>query len=216
MQALPHTIDNFSSICSPTELDIHSSIVTKNAQTYSSTIGCIRFVSYYHHTQRQQASSYTITVCGVFATGNGNGNGQCAQWCAANFHQYGKQCTSLAAKGQGPCYDCGPRSSNPAKKLCDGHCKDTSSDNWNCGKCYNRVCLYFPIQVMKNSICFASGAQVRLSSCLTNTNIYCSVLVKPVAIKAPVSARIPISLNAKAGAQITARIGKIVANVESL
>ncbi|EXK77461.1 hypothetical protein FOQG_17832 [Fusarium oxysporum f. sp. raphani 54005] len=63
------------------------------------------------------------------------GNSQCAQWCAANFRNPGEICTSLAAKGKGPCYDCGPLSTNPAEKLCGEVCKDTSSDNANCGGC---------------------------------------------------------------------------------
>jgi hypothetical protein len=80
-------------------------------------------------------------VGSVFAQGygnpgyGGNGNSQCAKWCADNFRRPGKTCTSPAAKGKGPCYDCGPRSTNRAKKLCHGVCKDTSSDNANCGKC---------------------------------------------------------------------------------
>ncbi|OBS23131.1 hypothetical protein FPOA_03689 [Fusarium poae] len=63
------------------------------------------------------------------------GNNQCAKWCAANFRHPGKTCTAPAAKRKGPCYDCGPKSTNRAKKLCYGVCKDTQSDSANCGKC---------------------------------------------------------------------------------
>jgi hypothetical protein len=64
--------------------------------------------------------------------------------------------------------------------------------------------------------CVTVTARTLVPTIGTAASATTAVLVKPVAIKAPVSARIPISLNAKAGAQITARIGKIVANVESL
>jgi hypothetical protein len=64
----------------------------------------------------------------------------CAQWCAANFAPTpGANCTRLAAKGTGPCYVCGPRSTNPHEKLCGGACSDTSSDSNNCGACGNVV-----------------------------------------------------------------------------
>ncbi|KAM0418441.1 hypothetical protein ACHAPD_004800 [Fusarium lateritium] len=69
------------------------------------------------------------------------GNNQCAKWCAANFRHSGKTCTAPAAKGKGPCYDCGPKSTNRAKKLCNGVCKDTKSDSANCGKCGKSVGL---------------------------------------------------------------------------
>ena|ERR1700744_2030369 len=68
----------------------------------------------------------------------GGGNSDCAHWCADNFAHPGG-CTSLAAHGKGPCYDCGPANTNPADMLCSGECTDTSSDASNCGACGNTV-----------------------------------------------------------------------------
>jgi len=66
------------------------------------------------------------------------GNSVCANWCAANFPQPG-QCTSQAAHGHGPCYDCGPQSTSPTNILCNGQCTDSLTDPDNCGTCGN-VC----------------------------------------------------------------------------
>jgi nucleoside phosphorylase len=64
----------------------------------------------------------------------GGGNSQCAQWCVDNFPQPGNDCTSLAAKGGGPCYDCGPAAPQPPTKiLCNGVCVAISNEN--CGTC---------------------------------------------------------------------------------
>lgn len=55
------------------------------------------------------------------AKANG-GNSACAKWCHDNFD--GKsdgQCTAAAAKGEGPCYECGPASSGGGQ-LCNGEC----------------------------------------------------------------------------------------------
>ncbi|RFN41535.1 pe-pgrs family protein, partial [Fusarium flagelliforme] len=82
-------------------------------------------------------------VGGVFARGygdtsyEGHGKSQCVEWCEEHFRHSSKSCIYPASKGKGPCYDCGPNSTNPAKKLCYDGCKDTASDNANCGKCGN-------------------------------------------------------------------------------
>jgi hypothetical protein len=68
------------------------------------------------------------------------GNSDCAHWCAANFAHPG-QCTSQAAHGEGPCYDCGPQNTVSSRKLCSGACTDTSSDPSNCGECGNVVSI---------------------------------------------------------------------------
>ncbi|KAH7147334.1 hypothetical protein DER46DRAFT_665785 [Fusarium sp. MPI-SDFR-AT-0072] len=68
------------------------------------------------------------------------GNSQCAQWCAQNFPTNpGFVCTSPAAHGKGPCYDCGPaKPQGSTKQLCNGACVDTNTDNNNCGSCGNQ------------------------------------------------------------------------------
>lgn len=90
-------------------------------------------------------------------TNSKHGNNVCAKWCADHFsdsgHGHGhsgcdhlgpdkhskhkSDCTSLAAKGQGPCYECGPAapSVNATTKmiLCDKVCIPV--DNNNCGGC---------------------------------------------------------------------------------
>ncbi|KAE8369885.1 hypothetical protein BDV27DRAFT_120076 [Aspergillus caelatus] len=69
----------------------------------------------------------------------GPGNSACAQWCAANFpNNAGSACTSPAAHGIGPCYNCGPLKTSPTKQLCSGVCRETSNDNNNCGSCGNQ------------------------------------------------------------------------------
>ncbi|OAL42611.1 hypothetical protein IQ07DRAFT_606547 [Pyrenochaeta sp. DS3sAY3a] len=67
----------------------------------------------------------------------GQGNSICAQWCAKGFTNPGASCTSLAAKGSGPCYKCGPLRPNPTDgmALCAEKCVDTKSDVKNCGAC---------------------------------------------------------------------------------
>ena len=72
-------------------------------------------------------------------TGSPGGNSVCAHWCAANFAHPGVDCTSLAAKGTGPCYTCGPLKTIPSKELCSGACTNTDVDNKNCGACGNEV-----------------------------------------------------------------------------
>lgn len=75
-------------------------------------------------------------------TRNPSCNISCAQWCATSFAPTPEaNCTSLAALGTGPCYVCGPRSTNPHEKLCEGACSDTSSDSKHCGTCGNVVCF---------------------------------------------------------------------------
>ncbi|KAI1069056.1 hypothetical protein LB507_006376 [Fusarium sp. FIESC RH6] len=77
----------------------------------------------------------------VFARGYGDpgykshDKSPCVEWCDEHFRHPSKSCIFPATKGKGPCYDCGPLSTDPAKKLCYDGCKDTSSDNANCGKC---------------------------------------------------------------------------------
>ncbi|KAF7512258.1 hypothetical protein GJ744_001826 [Endocarpon pusillum] len=73
------------------------------------------------------------------STAAAQGNSVCAQWCAANFKTPGAECTSLAAKGTGPCYVCGPLKTSTTQQLCKGACVETNTDNKNCGSCGN-VC----------------------------------------------------------------------------
>lgn len=65
------------------------------------------------------------------------GNSQCAQWCAQNFVHPGNKCTSDAAKGTGPCYECGPARSVEALniQLCNEVCTNVFTDVHNCGSC---------------------------------------------------------------------------------
>jgi hypothetical protein len=87
------------------------------------------------------------TATGISATLTPRqGNSVCAKWCAASFPNPGKDCTSLAAKGYGPCYECGPACPQPATKiLCGGAC--VVIDDKNCGACGSKVCcLYFLTQ----------------------------------------------------------------------
>ena len=72
-------------------------------------------------------------------TGTPDGNSVCAKWCAANFTHPGADCTSLAARGGGPCYTCGPLKTIQTQMLCNEQCVDTLSDSQNCGKCSNVV-----------------------------------------------------------------------------
>jgi hypothetical protein len=71
--------------------------------------------------------------------GGGGGNSDCAQWCASNFPHPGSDCTSLAAHGKGPCFECGP-GGPPHKDYCGGKCCDKLNDDQNCGKCGNVCC----------------------------------------------------------------------------
>ncbi|KAJ4125323.1 hypothetical protein NW768_008940 [Fusarium equiseti] len=88
-----------------------------------------------------------VFVGSVFGRGSGKSDyesydkSQCVEWCDEHFRYPSKSCIYPAAKGKGPCYDCGPLSTDEDKKLCYGVCKDTSSDNANCGKCGNSVRL---------------------------------------------------------------------------
>jgi len=68
------------------------------------------------------------------------GNSVCAKWCAAGFSNPGGDCTSLAAKGRGPCYQCGPFRPHPTDgmALCAQKCVDTQTDIKNCGSCKQR------------------------------------------------------------------------------
>jgi len=65
------------------------------------------------------------------------GNSECAQWCAANFAHPGNPCTAPATRGEGPCYECGPKGPQPPTKiLCNERC--VPIDNDNCGTCGNK------------------------------------------------------------------------------
>ncbi|KAI9019661.1 hypothetical protein DFJ74DRAFT_707731 [Hyaloraphidium curvatum] len=74
-----------------------------------------------------------------------NPQATCAQWCAASFgpggaSPAGRNCTSLAAQGGGPCYGCGPmQPARGTQAFCEAQCKDTASDAANCGGCGNAV-----------------------------------------------------------------------------
>ncbi|PYH75478.1 integrin alpha N-terminal domain-containing protein [Aspergillus uvarum CBS 121591] len=63
----------------------------------------------------------------------GNGNSTCAQWC--QHQNLDQTCKPLAAKGQGPCYTCGPARKAATQELCSGACTDTSTDSKNCASC---------------------------------------------------------------------------------
>lgn len=72
------------------------------------------------------------------------GNSICAQWCADNFRNAGRNCVSLATRGTGPCFQCGPSYAlylTGTKKLCSESCVDIASDNKNCGDCGKPVGL---------------------------------------------------------------------------
>jgi hypothetical protein len=59
------------------------------------------------------------------SNGNGNlGNSVCAKWCQDTFDgKEAGQCTAAAAKGEGPCYECGPAAGpDNGLVLCDGAC----------------------------------------------------------------------------------------------
>ena len=92
------------------------------------------------------------TVLGRAQTGSPGGNSDCAQWCAANFANPGKDCTSLAAKGTGPCYVCGPLKTTPTEQLCSGACSDTSSDNNNCGACGTKVSTFETRDLLSDAV----------------------------------------------------------------
>ncbi|KFY68212.1 hypothetical protein V496_01234 [Pseudogymnoascus sp. VKM F-4515 (FW-2607)] len=105
-------------------------------------------------------------------TENRGGNSACAQWCAANFAPTpGANCTRLAAHGTGPCYVCGPRSTNPREKLCGDACSDTSSDSINCGTCGN-VCI-------SGTTC-QSGACAPLPGSCLNYTASCSDVINGI------------------------------------
>jgi len=52
------------------------------------------------------------------------GNSPCAHWCTDNFPPGAARgkCISDAAKGKGPCYDCGPAATSAHGPLCGGVC----------------------------------------------------------------------------------------------
>ncbi|SCO92483.1 uncharacterized protein FRV6_16611 [Fusarium oxysporum] len=66
-----------------------------------------------------------------------NSNRECAHWCSENFRNPGAVCTSLAAQGRGPCFECGPAApEHPAKPdLCSETCTNILTDPNNCGEC---------------------------------------------------------------------------------
>jgi hypothetical protein len=81
-----------------------------------------------------RATLFIILVALVNAV-SAQGNSACTQWCAANFANPGGTCTSLAAKGGGPCYICGPLKTSQTEQLCKGVCSETKTDSNNCGGC---------------------------------------------------------------------------------
>ncbi|CEI68009.1 hypothetical protein FVEN_g13168 [Fusarium venenatum] len=91
------------------------------------------------------------------------GNSACAKWCAAGFTDPGADCTSLAAKGGGPCYQCGPSRPNPADgmALCAQKCVDTQTDVQNCGAC-GKVCAGLCIK----GVCAKNQCETPSMSCL--------------------------------------------------
>jgi len=104
--------------------------------------------------------AYVAGVLGRPQTGSRGGNSQCAQWCATNFPANpGALCTSPAAHGGGPCYQCGPLKTNPGEQLCRGACTDTNSDNNNCGAC-GHVCPF-------DSTCQSGVCKTIFQSCPT-------------------------------------------------
>jgi hypothetical protein len=67
------------------------------------------------------------------------GNSTCANWCHENLAgKAAGQCTAAAAKGEGPCYECGP-AADPAGDLvfCEGSCGECCGDG-DC--CSPQVC----------------------------------------------------------------------------
>ncbi|KAM7201242.1 hypothetical protein V8F20_004988 [Naviculisporaceae sp. PSN 640] len=80
-----------------------------------------------------------IIALSILSGVQAQGNSECAQWCAANFPSPGENCTSLAAQGTGPCYECGPANPAATTTICNGACVDTQTDVNNCGTCGN-VC----------------------------------------------------------------------------
>ncbi len=64
---------------------------------------------------------------GVKASSNDNanlGNSVCAKWCHDNFDgKEAGQCTAAAAKGEGPCFECGGPQADP-----DAGCCETNAD----------------------------------------------------------------------------------------
>ncbi|KAM7209837.1 hypothetical protein V8F06_014780 [Rhypophila decipiens] len=89
----------------------------------------------------------------------------CVVWCKLHYAHPGYVCIAPAAHHTGPCYECGPSSSNPAKKFCSGACVDTGSDPNNCGSCGNAcpttctngVCDPVPTCVEYNAECVVGG-----------------------------------------------------------
>ena len=71
----------------------------------------------------------------IWAKPGSTGNSVCAQWCSLNYANPGKDCTSLAAQGGGPCYKCGPLKTVVSMKCCNEKCCNTDNDDDNCGDC---------------------------------------------------------------------------------
>jgi len=90
------------------------------------------------------------------AWGDGNpnkGNDACAHWCHdVAFPGPGPdagKCTSAAAKGKGPCYECGPAAVGPHGPICAGVC---------CGA--NQSCVNGACVSNGSCVCVAGGACV--------------------------------------------------------
>jgi hypothetical protein len=100
---------------------------------------------------------------GVKASSNDNanlGNSVCAKWCHDNFDgKEAGQCTAAAAKGEGPCFECGPEVAPVA-------CGDESCDP-NTQKCCTNVgSPDGPVCIAYDACCTVG----RLDVCLPNTN----------------------------------------------
>ncbi|EEQ30886.1 PE-PGRS family protein [Microsporum canis CBS 113480] len=61
-------------------------------------------------------------------------NNRCERWCITTFGHLSAGCIALAARGKGPCYECGPAARQPSSKiLCNKNC--VAVGNQNCGGC---------------------------------------------------------------------------------
>jgi hypothetical protein len=68
------------------------------------------------------------------------GNSTCAKWCHENLAgKAAGQCTADAAKGEGPCYECGPAADpDGGHVFCEGSCVECCGDDGDC--CSPQVC----------------------------------------------------------------------------
>lgn len=86
----------------------------------------------------------------VKASSKGNrGNSACANWCHDNFDgSAAGQCTAAAAKGEGPCHECGPQADpDNGFIFCDGACVE--------GECCTDAQCENPTPVCDDNTCVA-------------------------------------------------------------